>query len=130
MNYIWFIPVLIIVLVIVCVLRYHYTTTANRDASNMKTLVRQSARWSNASLQDSSPIVSLLHANYGAGYLWALQDLYTANEIEASTGTNFNQLKDKIIKAQDSATRKVALACPQFNKYLDMELARLGGEGV
>ena len=35
----------------------------------IRTLLRQSARWALASQQDKSPLIALLHANYGAGYL-------------------------------------------------------------
>ena len=37
-------------------------------------LVRQASRWSVAAQQDKSPMIALLHANYGVGYLWALQE--------------------------------------------------------
>ena len=32
-------------------------------------MVRQAARWSTAADQDESPMIAVLHANYGAGYL-------------------------------------------------------------
>ena len=46
----------------------------NQLSKNINTLIRQAARWSVAAQQDESPIIALLHANYGAGYLWALKD--------------------------------------------------------
>ena len=36
-------------------------------------LVRQAARWSTAAKQDKNSMIAVLHANYGAGYLWALK---------------------------------------------------------
>ena len=49
--------------------------------SHIETLIRQASRWSVAAQQDDSPIIALLHANYGAGYLWALKDIATDQEI-------------------------------------------------
>src|SRR5207237_6958 len=37
-------------------------------------LTRQAARWSTAASQDNNPLIAVLHANYGAGYLWAIHD--------------------------------------------------------
>ena len=51
----------------------------------IKTLVRQSARWSTAAQQDNNAMISVLHANYGAGYLWALKDIATDQEITSAT---------------------------------------------
>ncbi len=79
----------------------------------IKTLLRQSARWATASSQDENPMIAILHANYGAGYLWALKDIVTDNEIE-KTGVNILKFRDEIIKVQDEATIKMANACPNF----------------
>ena len=54
--------------------------------NHIKTLTRQAARWSVASTQDESPMVAVLHANYGAGYLWALKDIATDQQISSATG--------------------------------------------
>ena len=103
---------------------------SEKDKENIKTLTRQTARWANASIQDKSPLVSLLHANYSTGYLWALQDVYKSKDIEEVTGEDFNKLKERITKVQDDATKKVISTCPNFNKYLDPQLAKLGGENI
>ena len=52
----------------------------------IKIMVRSCARWAVASLQDKSPLIAVLHANYAAGYLWALQDCFTDEEIINATG--------------------------------------------
>ena len=49
---------------------------------NIQKLTRQAARWSTAAAQDDSPLIAVLHANYGAGYLWALKDIATAKQIK------------------------------------------------
>ena len=57
-----------------------------KDNKNMdeeiKTLVRQAARWSSAAKQDENPMIAVLHSNYGAGFLWALKDIATQEQIE------------------------------------------------
>lgn len=81
----------------------------------IKTLVRQAARWSTAANQDKSPIIAILHANYGAGYLWALKDIATDNEIEKATGIDVLKFRDEIIKVQDNASKKMLMTCPKFS---------------
>jgi len=77
-------------------------------------LVRQAARWSVAAQQDQNPMIANLHANYGAGYLWALQDIATHQEIEGATGIDWKQFRDEILKTQDLAAQKLAKTCPKF----------------
>ncbi len=92
-------------------------------------LVRQSARWSTASAQDESPLIAVLHANYGAGYLWALKDIASDSDIETATGVNAKKLESEIVKVQDDATKKMIRACPEFAPD-STYLTKLGGEGT
>ena len=101
---------------------------ASATEANIRTLLRQTARWSAASSQDESPIVALLHANYGAGYLWALKDIATGNEIKKATGVEISEFEKKIVGIQDKATKKVSGLCPQFYSKLNTELLVLGGD--
>ncbi|VVU94612.1 hypothetical protein CPAV1605_337 [seawater metagenome] len=94
----------------------------------IRTLIRQASRWSIAASQDESPIIAVLHANYGAGYLWALLDIASENEITASANINLPVFKKKILDIQDQATKKVSKQCPQFVGSLDKYLATLGGD--
>ncbi len=96
--------------------------------SIIKTLLRQSARWSTAAEQDENPMIAILHANYGAGYLWALKDIATDNEIEETGKINILQFRDEIVKVQDEATLKMVKTCPNFapkKSYLT-EIAKEG----
>ena len=93
----------------------------------INTLIRKSARWSVASTQDNSPIISLLHANYGAGYLWALKDIATDKEIEEFGGIDIITFTKKITDTQDKASRRVTNNCPEFTGKLDPYLAKLAG---
>ena len=94
----------------------------------IKVMVRQASRWSTAADQDESPMIAVLHANYGAGYLWALKDIAKDEQIEEVTGINIKKFTYEITQAQDRATKKMAKLCP---KYAPKEtyLTRLGGEG-
>lgn len=94
----------------------------------IKTLVRQAARWSTASVQDENVMISVLHANYGAGYLWALLDIAEPNEINKITGINIQKFKSSIVNAQDSASKKMIKVCPNFAPKTSY-LTKIAGEG-
>ena len=95
---------------------------------NIQTLVRQTSRWSAAAKQDESPIIALLHANYGAGYLWALKDIATDAEIKQASNIDILPFEKKITDIQDASTRKVSRVCPKFTANIDKELLILGGD--
>lgn len=109
--------IVLILLIVIFIIYINYPLTAeqSRQNDNIKTLTRQAARWSIASEQDKNPLIRILHANYGAGYLWALLDISTPEEIEKVTGIDFKQFKDKIISIQDSATKAGSKTCPNFS---------------
>ena len=77
--------------------------------------MRQAARWSVAANQDESPMIAVLHSNYGAAYLYALRDIYTDSEIEeAVVNLNIIKFKKEIMKAQDKAVKSTIMKCPQY----------------
>ena len=80
----------------------------------IRKLIRQASRWSIASIQDDSPLISVLHANYGAGYLWALKDIAQDSEIESAVDINVKEFEKKIVGAQDKATKKMIKSCPDY----------------
>ena len=94
----------------------------------IRTLLRQSARWSTAASQDENPMIAVLHANYGAGYLYALQDIASPEEIVNATGVDIIKYKKGITSAQDIATVTAIKSCPQFGPE-PTYLTSLGGEG-
>jgi len=97
------------------------------SSRSINILARQAARWSTAANQDENPMIAILHANYGAAYLWALQDIATPREIEAVvTDLNWKRFRDEITRAQDKAAHKLAKICSDFapKSYL----AKIGGE--
>ena len=104
-------------------------STHTLQTNNIKTLVRQSARWSTAAKQDESSMIAVLHANYGAGYLWALKDIYTDEQIKQATGIDVQKFAKEITSIQDYATKKMTGLCPRFAPKSSY-LTSLAGEGV
>jgi hypothetical protein len=94
----------------------------------IKTLVRQAARWSTAAKQDENTMVAILHANYGAGYLWALKDIASDSQIVSATGINLDKFIKEIIKIQDMVTMKMSKICPDYSPE-STYLTKIGGEG-
>ncbi len=93
----------------------------------IKTLVRQASRWTTASAQDENVMIAVLHANYGAGYLWALKDIATDEEIREITKIDVLKFRDEITRNQDIMTKKMAKLCPQWAPPPTF-LAELGNE--
>ena len=93
-----------------------------------KKLVRQAARWSTAAKQDNNSMIAVLHANYGAGYLWALKDIINNDIIEKKTGIDMMKFENEIIQIQDEATQNMAKLCPKYAPEPSY-LTNLAGEG-
>lgn len=91
-------------------------------------LVRQSARYATAAQQDASPVIAVLHANYGAAYLYALKDIATDSQIHNATGIDVKKFKEHVTNVQDMVTRKTSEKCPEFVGEVDIYLAQIGGE--
>jgi hypothetical protein len=117
--------ILVIISIIVNKLMYK---TNNKNENKIKAILRGSSRFSLASLQDKSPLIALLHANYGTGYFWALRDAFTDKEIYDTTGLNIQEYQKKITDIQDSITKNVIKLCPNFASELDLNLAKIAGE--
>ena len=124
----------VIILCAIAIIVYiWYTNKKNTPAQPInkteiiKTLIRQASRWSLAANQDSNSMIAVLHANYGAGYLWALRDIATDKEIEAATGIDVLKFRDEINKSQDTATKKMAALCPKYAPKASY-LAKLAGD--
>ena len=93
-----------------------------------KKLVRQAARWSTAAKQDKNSMIAVLHANYGAGYLWALKDIIKTDIIEKKTGIDMMKFEEEIVKIQDEVTKKMAKLCPDYAPKPNV-LTKIAGEG-
>ena len=101
----------------------------NNFNEKIKTLVRQSARWAIAAEQDENPYIAMLHANYGAGYIFALRSIASDAEIKSATKVDARQLEKAIIKIQDQAFRNLAQICPDGQPKSQF-LRVISGEGI
>jgi hypothetical protein len=89
-------------------------------------LIRQSARYGLASLNDDSPLISLLHANYSAGYWFSLKDILG----DYVPDIDVLKYEAEIDKIQANATKKMVSACPYFvgNLSEDKYFLQLSGD--
>lgn len=94
---------------------------------SIEKLVRQSARYATAAQQDKSPVIALLHANYAAGYLYALKDIATDSQIHNATGIDVKKFTEHVVNVQDMVTKKTSDKCPEFAGQVDVYLAEIGG---
>ena len=94
----------------------------------IKKLLRQTARWSTAATQDESPLIAVLHAYYGTGYLWALKDIASNKDIKTATNVDMTEFEKHVVSIQDSTTKNLSKVCPEFSKTDNEYLARIGGE--
>lgn len=94
----------------------------------IKKLIRQAARWTTAAEQDENTMIAVLHATYGAGYLWALKDIATGEQIRVATGLDPKLFEAEIARVLDKSTRKMAQICPDYAPKKSY-LTRVGGEG-
>lgn len=116
--YLFFIFILtIIIFLLISNKNTCYNSFFSTKSDIINKLVRQAARWSIASTQDETPLISVLHANYGTGYLWALKDIATNEEISQATGIDVFKFESEIVKNQDQSTLKMINACPNFAPY-------------
>ena len=97
MDTIFLIIALIILTIIGTYIFSRYSTLQTKTVGNdvlqekVKILARQAARWSTAAKQDENPLIAVLHANYGAGYLWAINDIITSSQFNEMTGYDYTK---------------------------------------
>ena len=122
--------VLILFLVLVLVFVVFRPDKSLRDLDRVpldkqiRILYRQTARYAVASVQDDSPVIKSLHANYAMGYLMALKDLATTEEFAKATGDNLLSFERKIAGIQDASTVNLVGDCPALVPDEDPALLR------
>ncbi len=83
------------------------------SAELAQSLFHQMARWSTAATQDENPMIAVLHANYGVGYMMALQSIASDSELEHMLGVpNLRDLFREVERVQHAATIQMATTCP------------------
>ncbi len=100
---------------------------SNESQQIIKKLIRGCSRWAIASKQDKNPLIGMLHANYAAGYLWALKDVFSDTQIERVTGiSNIIDLQNDIINIQDFAANNLIDSCKiDITSSLNHDLSKL-----
>jgi len=102
--------------------------TNNYKKNDLDVLMRQSARYATASLQDESPLIATLHINYAAAYFYAAKDIATENEIFNATGIDTKIYKKHLSDIQDTVTKRTVQSCPEFSGEVDSYMAVIAGE--
>lgn len=117
---------IIITIVTHYLIQYFYQPYCYDLNTIINILIRQAARWSTAANQDDNSIIAILHANYGASYLWAVKSIASDSQIVNATGINLQQFEKEIVTIQDNSTQKLVKHCPSIapTSYL----ATIGGE--
>ena len=117
-------------IILVLVVIFLFTRKTEYFDNRLKKLLRQSSRWSLAAKQDKTPLIAVLHANYGAAYLWAIKDIFSEKEIEDILGSKEMRLKfeKEIISIQDKVTKEAIKQCPNFSGQIGI-LSKMAGEG-
>lgn len=101
-----------VIFIIISVAFYFLIWRRVSDTSDIiKILSRQAARWSVAAEQDTNMVIATLHANYSAGYLWAIKDITDDAQFRLATGLDLKDFETKIINTQDKITRKLVESC-------------------
>lgn len=109
--------------VILCVLAYFFFKSKKPEA--IPQLLKSAAKWATTAQQDDSPYLSVMHANYACGYLWALKDLATPQDIYKKTGVDFKKFEEHILNVQEMVTQKVIKKCPEFAGEVDLYLSSI-----
>lgn len=118
----------ILILIVLCI-SFLYTHREPEINSIIKKVFHQMARWSTASTQDDNPVVAVLHANYGVGYMLVLKEITSDEDLERILGVqNIRKLFDEVQEIQNKATLNLAKHCN--NIYPNTELAKYGGESI
>jgi hypothetical protein len=114
-------------MIILCFLLYIYIFIQKKDILDynksyiIQRILRGSARWSIASKQDKSPLIAVLHGNYGAAYLWALKEVFNDNEIYLAMGKDFDiiDFQKRVTDIQDFSTKRMVKLCPEYTSGIE-----------
>lgn len=82
------------------------------EDKKIQILVKQASRYAVAAEQDESLGIAMLHANYGAAYMYALFDIYTEEQIKKAVDIDLEKFKLEIRNAQSKTTKKLYGTCP------------------
>ena len=96
--------------------------------ATLEILASQAARWAVAARQDLEPFIKLLHANYAMGYVLALRQVASDQEVFSKIGLDAYALELEIRQVQSEAAAFAARQAPGLQP--PNGLARLAKEAV
>lgn len=117
----------ILILIILCLVIMIFNIKEQQPTINTiaARIFHQMARWSTAASQDKNPVIAVLHANYGVGYMMVLKDLASDEELQRILGIeNIRKVFDEVQSIQNTVTLNLANHCK--NIFPDTFLARYG----
>lgn len=121
----WLLPVVFLLSVILL----FRGSIGNSKEEIVKKLFHQMARWSTAATQDQNHVIRVLHANYGVGYMMALQSVTSDEDIGRIVGVeDIRAVFDRVTAIQNEATLRLISECPEIAPT--EELAKYGGEAL
>ena len=123
----------ILLLLLVCLCVYNLGNSGSScnssiDKLNIQKLIRQTARWATAADHDTNGYIANLHATYAMGYLMALREIYTDEEIKKYTGINVKRFEFEINNIMNTAVKQLSLICPE-GRPKNAYLGTLSNEG-
>lgn len=83
------------------------------DKDAIRLSMRQTLRWRFAALQNRNPYVALLHANYLAGNLDLMRQIWSDEEIKEATGQDMIKLWRDATELQDKYQKELEKVCKQ-----------------
>ena len=85
--------------------------TPTSSGSHVRMLVREGARYSTMSKQDTNPLVAVMHATYGIAYLEAARKFATDSDISRIAGMKASDLYHHAQKRQQQAIKHISTTC-------------------
>ena len=107
--------------------RWCATNNSTQMIQKIQTLLHKIRTWHLTSVQDSHPVLKLLHSTTALSYFQVLNNILLANisvpEMEQLTGTRFSELQTYLENDQQAALHEVCKHCPQLP---DVKHANMG----
>lgn len=83
-------------------------------ASHTKQLVKEAARYSTVSDQDTNLLVKLLHTTYASAYINTARNMASDRQLERLAGVNINELTHLIQDQQQQAVQLIGSQAPHL----------------
>tara|TARA_B110000977_G_scaffold49468_1_gene67196 strand:+ start:4310 stop:4630 length:321 start_codon:yes stop_codon:yes gene_type:complete len=93
--------------------------------SQIKTLVKQAAKWATTAQQDTSPYLSVMHSNYAMGYIMSLKDIARPVDIHRVTGIDFVTFEQHILNVQETVNNRLKEKVPEFAGDVNLYLSAI-----